>query len=241
MCWATSVRPRCAASGPGWSAWCCRSWPTRSSRPSPRWSPGALAKRGFTPGAVHPHRRGGLRGRLRGHAARPARVRGDLRRRATTPRATPTTSTTTGWPSGACRRCWSTRAIEGIGFPTVSADDAVAVRQAYGHLRSLGPRADRPGARPGGPHAVGPQAGRVRRALAGSHGGRRADAVLDGGRPGRRRPGCCATASPASSAPPTCSRSARCGAPAGSGRACRARSRWSATTTRRSWPAPTRR
>jgi DNA-binding LacI/PurR family transcriptional regulator len=29
-------------------------------------------------------------------------------------------------------------AIEGIGFPTVSADDAVAVRQAYGHLRSLG-------------------------------------------------------------------------------------------------------
>ena len=29
-------------------------------------------------------------------------------------------------------------AIEGIGFPIVSADDAVAVRQAYGHLRSLG-------------------------------------------------------------------------------------------------------
>jgi DNA-binding LacI/PurR family transcriptional regulator len=28
--------------------------------------------------------------------------------------------------------------IDGIGFPTVSADDAVAVRQAYGHLRSLG-------------------------------------------------------------------------------------------------------
>jgi LacI family transcriptional regulator, repressor for deo operon, udp, cdd, tsx, nupC, and nupG len=29
-------------------------------------------------------------------------------------------------------------AIDDIGFPTVSADDAVAVRQAYGHLRSLG-------------------------------------------------------------------------------------------------------
>jgi DNA-binding LacI/PurR family transcriptional regulator len=29
-------------------------------------------------------------------------------------------------------------AIDGIGFPTVSADDAVAVQQAYGHLRSLG-------------------------------------------------------------------------------------------------------
>jgi DNA-binding LacI/PurR family transcriptional regulator len=29
-------------------------------------------------------------------------------------------------------------AIDGIGFPTVSADDGVAVRQAYGHLRSLG-------------------------------------------------------------------------------------------------------
>jgi DNA-binding LacI/PurR family transcriptional regulator len=28
--------------------------------------------------------------------------------------------------------------IEAIGFPTVSADDAVAVQQAYGHLRSLG-------------------------------------------------------------------------------------------------------
>jgi len=29
-------------------------------------------------------------------------------------------------------------AIDDIGFPTVSADDGVAVRQAYGHLRSLG-------------------------------------------------------------------------------------------------------
>ena len=29
-------------------------------------------------------------------------------------------------------------AIDGIGFPTVSADDSVAVQQAYGHLRSLG-------------------------------------------------------------------------------------------------------
>jgi DNA-binding LacI/PurR family transcriptional regulator len=29
-------------------------------------------------------------------------------------------------------------AIEDIGFPTVSADDGVAVRQAFGHLRSLG-------------------------------------------------------------------------------------------------------
>jgi LacI family transcriptional regulator, repressor for deo operon, udp, cdd, tsx, nupC, and nupG len=29
-------------------------------------------------------------------------------------------------------------AIDGIGFPTVSADDAVAVQQAFGHLRSLG-------------------------------------------------------------------------------------------------------
>ena len=33
---ATSAPPSCAASGPGWSGWCCPSSRTRSSRPSPR-------------------------------------------------------------------------------------------------------------------------------------------------------------------------------------------------------------
>ena len=33
----------------GWSASCCPSCRTRSSRPSPRWSAGALAQQGFTP------------------------------------------------------------------------------------------------------------------------------------------------------------------------------------------------
>ena len=50
--------------------------------------------------------------------------------------------------------------VDDLGFPHISTDDAVAVEQAYGHLRSLGPRADRHGARPGGPRAVAPQAGR---------------------------------------------------------------------------------
>ena len=38
----------------------------------------------------------------------------------------------------ACRSCWSTPPIDDLGFPRVSCDDAVAVEQALGHLRSLG-------------------------------------------------------------------------------------------------------
>ena len=49
---------------------------------------GALAQRGFTPGAVHPDRGRRLRGRLRRDAARPAGLRRGLRRRPATPRPT---------------------------------------------------------------------------------------------------------------------------------------------------------
>ena len=36
----------CAASGPGWSGWCCPSCRTRSSPPSPRWSAARSPSRG---------------------------------------------------------------------------------------------------------------------------------------------------------------------------------------------------
>ena len=44
-------------------------------------------------------------------------------------------------------------AAEHLDFPRVSTDDAVAMEQAYGHLASLGPRADRPDPRAAGPRA----------------------------------------------------------------------------------------
>ena len=57
---------------------------------------------------------------------------------ACTPRPTRRTTTTAGSPSAACPPCWSTPRIDGLGFPRVSCDDAVAVEQAMGHLLSLG-------------------------------------------------------------------------------------------------------
>ena len=58
-------------------------------------------------------------------------------------------------------------AIDGIGFPTVSADDAVAVRAGVRASALARARPDRPGPRPGGPRAVLPQAGRRAAIVAG--------------------------------------------------------------------------
>ena len=40
-------------------------------------------------------------------------------------------ATTGGSPSATCRPCWSTPPIDGLDFPRVSCDDAVAVEQAW--------------------------------------------------------------------------------------------------------------
>ena len=127
-------------------------------------------------------------------------------------------------------------AIDNLDFPRVSTDDVTAAGQAYTHLASLGHQ------RIGlvlGPRTTCPRARKL--AAFTAHG--------RGGPPGTARwstrcspsraarpppPGCCGTASPASSAPATCWPSARSG-PSGV-RACRcpATSRWSASTTPRS-------
>ena len=49
-------------------------------------------------------------------------------------------------------------AYDDLGFPRISVDDRSAVEQAFTHLRSLGARAHRDGARPGRPRTVGAQA-----------------------------------------------------------------------------------
>ncbi|EPH46063.1 putative HTH-type transcriptional regulator reg1 [Streptomyces aurantiacus JA 4570] len=141
-------------------------------------------------------------------------------------------------------------AIEHLGFPAVSCDDAVAVEQAWRHLVSLGH------ARIGlvlGPadHMPSQRKLAAARALAEAAGEPLGDERARGG--GSRsatsgwrgrcsrwraarppRPGSWRRGSRASSAPATRSRSARCAPPAGAASTCRATSRWSASTTRRS-------
>ena len=196
---------------------------------------GALAQRGFTPGAVHPDRGRRLRGRLRGPAAGPAGLRGRLRRRAVRAGRRPHDHyrrlADRGLPVVLVNA-----AIDDLGFPRVSTDDAVAVQQAYRHLASLGH--ERIGLVLGpADHVPSPRKLAAFRPRRGSPArrcrtSRRADHVLHGGRPRRRLPADQARASPASSAPATCWRSARSGPPAGAGLAVPDESRWSATTTR---------
>jgi DNA-binding LacI/PurR family transcriptional regulator len=122
-----------------------------------------------------------------------------------------------------------------LDFPCVSTDDMTAAGQAYTHLASLGHQ------RIGlvaGPEDHMPS----RRKLAAftAHAERTSGSAavehalfsLEGGRP--PPPGCCGTASPASSAPATCWPSARSGPSGGRACPCPATSRWSATTTPRS-------
>ena len=129
-------------------------------------------------------------------------------------------------------------AIDDLDFPRVSTDDVTAADQAYTHLASLGHQ------RIGlvlGPEDHMPS----RRKLA-------AFAAHAAAAPGRGEqprwstrcspwraarpppPGCCGTASPASSAPATCWPSARSGPSGARACPCPGTSRWSATTTPRS-------
>ena len=89
---------------------------------------------------------------------------------ACTRRPTRRTATTAGSPSADLPTVLVNAGIDGLGFPRVSCDDAVAVEQAMGHLISLGPHADRAAARAGGPHPLAAQA----RARAGARAKRRA-------------------------------------------------------------------
>ena len=135
--------------------------------------------------------------------------------------------------------------IDDLAFPCVSTDDVTAAGQAYDHLASLGHR--RIGLVVGPEDHVPSQrklAGFTERAAreAGGHraptgtGRRRRSSTRCSRWRGARRPppGCCGTASPASSAAATCWPSAPSGRSAG--RACPypATSRWWDTTTPRS-------
>ena len=134
-----AARPSCAASAPGWSASSCPSCRTRSSRRFAEVVGGALAQQGFTPVLCTQTAGGVIRGRLRRPAAPAAGLRRRLRRRATTPRRdAPHEPLPPARRARPARPCWSTRAIDDLGFPRVSCDDAVAVEQAMGHLISLG-------------------------------------------------------------------------------------------------------
>ena len=99
---------------------------------------GALAQRGFTPVLCTLHRRRPVRGRLRGHAARAARVRRRVRRRATSRSSPPRTITTGCCGAGAFPVVLINALVDNLGFPCVSTDDASAAVQAFGHLSALG-------------------------------------------------------------------------------------------------------
>ncbi len=133
-------------------------------------------------------------------------------------------------------------AVDGLDLPCVSTDDATAAGQAFTHLASLGhqriglvagPQDHMPSRRKLA--AFTEHARRGPRLGSGAGRGGRSSTRCSPSRAARPRPrGCCGTASPASSAPATCWRSARSG-PSG-GRACRcpATSRSWGTTIRRS-------
>ena len=84
-------------------------------------------------------------------------------------------------------------AVGHLEYPQISTDDEVAVEQAYSHLASLGHERIGLILGPGRPHALAPQARRVRAAVRRRgpprrRRRRRARDVRPGGRPGRRHP-----------------------------------------------------
>src|ERR1700730_486679 len=128
-------------------------------------------------------------------------------------------------------------AVDHIGFPRVSVDDAAAVEQAFGHLASLGHQAVGMGI---GPEDHLPSRGswppswpspRERESIPPGWWSAPCSRWRLGTPP---RPGWCARGSPASSAAAISSRSARSGRCAASGSPCQAMCRSSATTIRRS-------
>ena len=127
--------------------------------------------------------------------------------------------------------------IDGLGFPRVSCDDAVAMEQAMGHLISLGHT--RIGLLLGPPDHI-PSRRKLERgrqvaaARPGSSSGPRTSPTCcsRSRRPRQPRRGCSARASPASCAPATRWPSARSAPSGGPATACPATSRSSASTTR---------
>ncbi|GDY78447.1 hypothetical protein SAV31267_079320 [Streptomyces avermitilis] len=122
-------------------------------------------------------------------------------------------------------------AIEHLGFPAVSCDDAVAVEQAWRHLASLGH--ERIGLVLGpGDHMPSARKLAAARALGTSRTSTSPGPCSPSRAATRRPPGSSTGASPASSAPATPWRSARYGPPAARDLTFRPRSPSSATTTR---------
>ena len=93
---------------------------------------------GLHAGAVHPDGRRHLGGRLRRPAPPAAGVRASSSPAASTPSGRAATTTTRGCAARNLPTVLVNASIEGLGFPRVSCDDAVAVEQAMGHLLSLG-------------------------------------------------------------------------------------------------------
>ena len=169
------------------------------------------------PGAVHPDQRRRLRGRLRRACCSNSRSpawssRGGLYAQADAPHDHYRQLADRNLPVVLVNA-----AIEHLGFPCVSCDDAVAVEQAWRPPGLARPRAHRARPRPRRPHAVAAQA---RGARAAARRRRRCPTSASTGpcspwRAARPRPpGCSTGASPASSAPATRSRSAPYGPPA---------------------------
>ena len=223
------------ASGRGWSGSSCPSCRTRSSRPSPRSSPTRSPAAASRRCCCTRTAAGVTEAGVRRHAARPARVGDHLLRRPVRTRPTPTTATTTACADRGLPVVLINAAYDDLGFPRVSADDAHAIEQAFAHLESLGPRADRHRARAAGPRAVDPQAATPTAAPDGDGRGRwssarcsrwraawqRATRLIDRGATGV----ICASDVLALGRDP-----AGAGAP---GWTCPATCRWSASTTRR--------
>ena len=99
-----------------------------------------LARRRYTPGALHPVPRRHLRGRVRRVAPRPRRRRDHLRLRParghhSRPRALPAS-----WSPAGCRSSSSTGSPPDIDAPFLSTDDARRCRWRSRHLAQLGHR-----------------------------------------------------------------------------------------------------
>ena len=88
-------------------------------------------------------------------------------------------------------------AIDNLDFPCVATDDASAATQAFTHLSALGHERIGLRARPRGPYAVAPQAGRLHRggAARGDRSSRQSSTPCSRSKAARRPPpGCCARA-----------------------------------------------
>ncbi len=99
---------------------------------------GALAQRGFTPVLCTPDGRRPVGGRLRHHAARPARLRRGVRRRPLSTRQAAPHDHYRLLRSRGIPVVLINAAVDGLDLPCVSTDDAAAAGQAFVHLASLG-------------------------------------------------------------------------------------------------------